>query len=119
MYGRHRLDHRPHVRRLWPVDGGGDGLHVRRRPDTPHQGCWWEMIEKYKINILYTAPTAIRTFIKWGDEWVDKYDISSLRLLGTVGEGINPEAWMWYHRKIGGYAARSSIPGGRPRRAAS
>ena len=60
------------------------------------------MIEKYKINILYTAPTAIRTFIKWGDEWVDKYDLSSLRLLGSVGEGINPEAWMWYHRKIGG-----------------
>ena len=60
------------------------------------------MIEKYRVNILYTAPTAIRTFIKWGDEWVDKYDLSSLRLLGTVGEGINPEAWMWYHRKIGG-----------------
>ncbi len=60
------------------------------------------MIERYKITILYTAPTAIRTFIKWGDEWVDKHDLSSLRLLGTVGEGINPEAWMWYHRKIGG-----------------
>ena len=60
------------------------------------------MIEKYRINILYTAPTAIRTFIKWGDPWVEKYDLSSLRLLGSVGEGINPEAWMWYHEKIGG-----------------
>ena len=60
------------------------------------------MIEQYRINILYTAPTAIRTFIKWGDEWVDRHDLSSLRLLGSVGEGINPEAWMWYHKKIGG-----------------
>ncbi len=60
------------------------------------------MIEKFGINILYTAPTAIRTFIKWGDAWIDKYDLSSLRLLGSVGEGINPEAWMWYHEKIGG-----------------
>ena len=60
------------------------------------------MIEKYRINILYTAPTAIRTFIKWGDEWVDQHDLSSLRLLGSVGEGINPEAWMWYYEKIGG-----------------
>ena len=54
------------------------------------------------MSIFYTAPTAIRSFIKWGDRWVDKHDLSSLRLLGTVGEGINPEAWMWYHRKIGG-----------------
>jgi acetyl-CoA synthetase len=60
------------------------------------------MIEKYRISILYTAPTAIRTFIKWGDQWIDKHDLSSLRLLGSVGEGINPEAWMWYHEKIGG-----------------
>ncbi len=54
------------------------------------------------MSIFYTAPTAIRSFIKWGDSWVDKHDLSSLRLLGSVGEGINPEAWMWYHRKIGG-----------------
>jgi acetyl-CoA synthetase len=60
------------------------------------------MIERYRINILYTAPTAIRTFIKWGDQYVEKYDLSSLRLLGSVGEGINPEAWMWYYEKIGG-----------------
>ncbi len=85
-----------------PLTAGATTFMYEGSPDTPHQGRWWEMIEKYKINILYTAPTAIRTFIKWGDEWVDKYDLSSLRLLGTVGEGINPEAWMWYHRKIGG-----------------
>ncbi|MCE5268785.1 MAG: acetate--CoA ligase [Planctomycetaceae bacterium] len=85
-----------------PLSAGATSLIYEGAPDTPHQGRWWELIEKYRVNILYTAPTAIRTFIKWGDEWVDKYDISSLRLLGTVGEGINPEAWMWYHRKIGG-----------------
>ena len=60
------------------------------------------MIEKYKVSIFYTAPTAIRTFIKWGDEWVTKHDLSSLRLLGSVGEPINPEAWMWYRKVIGG-----------------
>jgi acetyl-CoA synthetase len=60
------------------------------------------MVERHRINILYTAPTAIRTFIKWGDHWIDRHDLSSLRLLGSVGEGINPEAWMWYHEKIGG-----------------
>ena len=60
------------------------------------------MIERYRVTILYTAPTAIRTFIKWGDQYVDRHDLSSLRLLGSVGEGINPEAWMWYYEKIGG-----------------
>jgi acetyl-CoA synthetase len=60
------------------------------------------LVEKYNVTILYTAPTAIRAFIKWGDEYVEKHDLSSLRLLGSVGEGINPEAWMWYHEKIGG-----------------
>ncbi len=85
-----------------PLERRGNRLHLRRGADAPHQGRWWEMIEKYKVNILYTAPTAIRTFIKWGDQWIDKYDLGSLRLLGTVGEGINPEAWMWYHRKVGG-----------------
>jgi acetyl-CoA synthetase len=85
-----------------PLTSGATTFMYEGAPDWPNQSRWWEMIERYKINILYTAPTAIRTFIKWGDEWVDKHDLSSLRLLGTVGEGINPEAWMWYHRKIGG-----------------
>ncbi len=70
-------------------------------PNWPAENRFWEIIEKYKVTILYTAPTAIRAFIKWGDHHVDKHDLSSLRLLGSVGEGINPEAWMWYHRKIG------------------
>ncbi|MGW8257965.1 MAG: acetate--CoA ligase, partial [Thermoguttaceae bacterium] len=85
-----------------PLTAGATSFMYEGAPDTPDQSRWWEMIERYKINTLYTAPTAIRTFIKWGDEWVDRHDLSSLRLLGTVGEGINPEAWMWYHRKIGG-----------------
>jgi acetyl-CoA synthetase len=71
-------------------------------PNTPHEGRWWEMIQKYKINILYTAPTTIRTFMKWGEDIPAKYDLSSLRLLGSVGEPINPEAWIWYRRVIGG-----------------
>ena len=68
-------------------------------PNHPAPDRFWEMIERHKLTILYTAPTAIRAFIKWGDEHVDKHDLSSLRLLGTVGEGINPEAWVWYHEK--------------------
>ena len=71
-------------------------------PNTPHEGRWWEMIQKYKINILYTAPTTIRTFMKWGDDIPARFDLSSLRLLGSVGEPINPEAWVWYRRVIGG-----------------
>jgi acetyl-CoA synthetase len=71
-------------------------------PNWPEPNRFWEIIENYGVTILYTAPTAIRAFIKWGDEWPAKHDLSSLRLLGTVGEPINPEAWMWYHEKIGG-----------------
>ena len=71
-------------------------------PNFPAEDRFWALVEKHKVTILYTAPTAIRAFIKWGDEHVEKHDLSSLRLLGTVGEGINPEAWIWYHEKIGG-----------------
>ncbi len=71
-------------------------------PDTPHPGRWWELIEKYKVSILYTAPTAIRSFMKLGREIPDKFDLSSLRVLGSVGEPINPEAWIWYRDVIGG-----------------
>ena len=71
-------------------------------PDYPHKGIWWELIERYKATILYAAPTAIRTFIKWGAEIPEKFDLSSLRLLGSVGEPINPKAWLWYHKVIGG-----------------
>ena len=85
-----------------PLAAGATVLMYEGAPNWPDEGRFWEIIEKYRVTIFYTAPTAIRTFIKWGDHWVDKHDLSSLRLLGTVGEGINPEAWMWYHRKIGG-----------------
>jgi acetyl-CoA synthetase len=84
-----------------PLTAGATVLMYEGAPNWPDEGRFWEIVEKYGVSIFYTAPTAIRAFIKWGDQWVDKYDLSSLRLLGTVGEGINPEAWMWYHRKIG------------------
>jgi acetyl-CoA synthetase len=84
-----------------PLSAGATLLMYEGAPNWPHEGRFWEIIEKYRVSIFYTAPTAIRAFIKWGDHQVDKHDLSSLRLLGTVGEGINPEAWMWYHRKIG------------------
>jgi acetyl-CoA synthetase len=85
-----------------PLSNAATVVMYEGAPNWPAEDRFWAIIEKYKINILYTAPTAIRAFIKWGDHHVDKHDLSSLRLLGTVGEGINPEAWMWYHRKIGG-----------------
>jgi acetyl-CoA synthetase len=84
-----------------PLSAGATVLMYEGAPNSPNEGRFWELIEKYRVTIFYTAPTAIRSFIKWGDQWVDRHDLSSLRLLGTVGEGINPEAWMWYHRKIG------------------
>ena len=71
-------------------------------PDTPDRGKFWQICEKYGVTVFYTAPTAIRAFMRWGDEWPAKYDLSKLRLLGTVGEPINPEAWIWYHKVIGG-----------------
>jgi acetyl-CoA synthetase len=71
-------------------------------PDTPNKDRWWEIIERHKVSLFYTAPTAIRTFMKWGDELPKSHDLSSLRLLGSVGEPINPEAWMWYRDVIGG-----------------
>ena len=84
-----------------PLSAGATVLMYEGAPNWPQEDRFWELVEKYRVTIFYTAPTAIRAFIKWGDAWVDKHDLSSLRLLGTVGEGINPEAWMWYHRKIG------------------
>jgi acetyl-CoA synthetase len=85
-----------------PLSNGATTLMYEGAPNWPDEGRFWEIVEKYQVNIFYTAPTAIRTFIKWGRQWPDKYDLSSLRLLGTVGEPINPEAWMWYHEVIGG-----------------
>ena len=85
-----------------PLSAGATILMYEGAPNYPDESRFWQLIEKYKVTIFYTAPTAIRAFIKWGDHHVKKHDLSSLRLLGTVGEGINPEAWMWYHRMIGG-----------------
>jgi len=84
-----------------PLALGATQVMYEGTPDTPHQGRWWEIVEKYKVSILYTAPTAIRTFMKWGESIPQKFDLSSLRVLGSVGEPINPEAWMWYRRVIG------------------
>ena len=85
-----------------PLALGATQVMYEGTPDTPHQGRWWEIIEKYKVTILYTAPTAVRTFMKWGHDIPAKFDMSSLRLLGSVGEPINPEAWLWYRKYIGG-----------------
>ncbi|MGH9435034.1 MAG: acetate--CoA ligase [Terriglobia bacterium] len=84
-----------------PLANGTTSLMYEGSPDYPDRGRFWDIVAKYGVNILYTAPTAIRTFMKWGAEWPAKYDLSSLRLLGTVGEPINPEAWIWYHKSIG------------------
>jgi len=85
-----------------PMINGATQVIYEGTPDTPHKGRIFEMIEKYKVTILYTAPTLIRTWMKWGDEFPNKQNLKSLRLLGSVGEPINPEAWMWYREVIGG-----------------
>jgi acetyl-CoA synthetase len=85
-----------------PMTLGATQVMYEGTPDTPHQGRFWEIVQDKKVTVLYTAPTAIRTFMKWGREIPDKYDLSSLKLLGSVGEPINPEAWMWYREVIGG-----------------
>ncbi|AFM40876.1 acetyl-coenzyme A synthetase [Desulfosporosinus acidiphilus SJ4] len=85
-----------------PLANGATILMYEGTPDYPAKDRYWEIIEKYSVTILYTAPTAIRTFMKWGTSYPEGRNISSLRLLGTVGEPINPEAWMWYHKHIGG-----------------
>ena len=84
-----------------PLSNGATALMYEGAPNWPEPDRFWNIIERHRVNTLYTAPTAIRAFIKWGEQWPLKHDLSSLRLLGTVGEPINPEAWMWYHRIIG------------------
>jgi acetyl-CoA synthetase len=85
-----------------PLTNGTTGVLYEGVPNYPDPERWWEIIERYKVDILYTAPTAIRSHMKWGPEHAQKHDLSSLRLLGTVGEPINPEAWVWYREHIGG-----------------
>ncbi len=84
-----------------PLTNGATTVMYEGGPNYPREDRFWSIIEKYRVSIFYTAPTAIRSFIKWGDEWPQKHDLSSLRVLGTVGEPINPEAWMWYYNVIG------------------
>lgn len=84
-----------------PLSNGATQVIYEGTPDAPHRGRWWEIVEKYGVTILYTAPTAIRSAMKWGRDIPDRYDLSSLRLLGSVGEAINPEAWEWYREVIG------------------
>jgi len=85
-----------------PLVNGATQVIYEGTPDTPHRGRWWEIVQKYGVTILYTAPTAIRTCMKWGEDLPAGFDLSTLRVLGSVGEPINPEAWMWYRRVIGG-----------------
>jgi len=85
-----------------PMQNGATQMMYEGAPNHPDEGRLWRLVENYGVTVFYTAPTAIRAFMKWGDEWVEGRDLSSLRLLGTVGEPINPEAWMWYYEKIGG-----------------
>ena len=84
-----------------PLQNGATCVMYEGAPNHPDLDRFWAIIEKYKVNVFYTAPTAIRTFIKWGEQYPNRHDMSSLRLLGTVGEPINPEAWMWYREVIG------------------
>jgi acetyl-CoA synthetase len=85
-----------------PLANGATCVMYEGAPDYPDRDRFWAIVEKYRVTILYTAPTAIRAFMKWGESYPQRHDLSSLRLLGTVGEPINPEAWMWYHEHIGG-----------------
>src|ERR1700742_1797245 len=85
-----------------PLANGATSVMYEGTPDTPHKGRWWEIIQKYKITLLYCAPTVIRTFMKWGAEIPEKFDLSTLRIIGWVGEPINPEAYVWYRENIGG-----------------
>jgi len=84
-----------------PLANGATSVMWEGAPDYPHKGIWWELVERYRVSILYCAPTAIRACIKWGARWPRQHDLSSLRLLGSVGEPINPKAWLWYHKVIG------------------
>ena len=85
-----------------PMANGATSVMYEGAPDYPDKDAWWQVVEKYQVSIFYTAPTAIRACMKWGEQYPAKHDLSSLRLLGTVGEPINPKAWVWYHAVIGG-----------------
>ena len=100
-----------------PLANGATVVMYEGAPDHPRRDRFWEIVQRYKVTIFYSSATAIRAFMAWGAEWIDSHDLSSLRLLGTVGESINPAAWKWYFEAIGKIAARLSIPGGRRKQA--
>ena len=102
VHRRHRLGDRPQLCGVRTARQRRDRRDVRGRPDWPQKDRLWEIIERYGVTIFYTAPTAIRAFMKWGPDWPQRRNMSTLRLLGSVGEPINPEAWIWYHKNIGG-----------------
>jgi acetyl-CoA synthetase len=102
VLGRRRLGHRPLLHRLRPADERRHVGDVRGRAGLPDKDIWWELCERYGVTLFYTAPTAIRACIKWGAKYPERHDLSKLRLLGTVGEPINPKAWLWYWKVIGG-----------------
>ncbi|HZU57255.1 MAG TPA: AMP-binding protein, partial [Actinocrinis sp.] len=85
-----------------PLCNGATSVMWEGAPDYPDRGVWWDIVERYGVTILYCAPTAIRACIKWGAQWPGKHDLKTLRMLGSVGEPINPKAWLWYHKVIGG-----------------
>jgi acetyl-CoA synthetase len=85
-----------------PLSNGATSVMYEGAPDYPDKDIWWDLIERYKVTIFYTAPTAIRACMKWGSSYPARHDLSSLRIIGTVGEPINPKAWLWYHTVIGG-----------------
>ena len=85
-----------------PLLNGATILTAEGKPDYPNPGRWWDLIERYGVSIFYTTPTAIRLLMRYGEDWPKKYDLSTLRILGSVGEPINPEAWEWFHRAAGG-----------------
>ena len=102
-----------------PLANGATTLMFEGVPNYPNAGRFWQVVDRHKVNIFYTAPTALRALMAQGEAPVKSHSRASLRLLGTVGEPINPEAWEWYHRVVGDRAAPSWTPGGRPRPAAS
>ena len=102
MLGRRRLGHRSPYIVYGPLMNGVTSVMYEGAPDYPAKDIWWELCERHGVTVFYTAPTAIRACIKWGVEHPQKHDLSSLRLLGTVGEPINPKAWLWYWKVIGG-----------------
>ncbi|QNG37340.1 acetate--CoA ligase [Geodermatophilaceae bacterium NBWT11] len=88
-----------------PLSNGATSVMYEGTPETPHRGRWWEIVQEYGVSILYAAPTVVRTFMKWGAEELEPLDLSTLRVLGSVGEPINPEAWLWYRKNVGGGTA--------------